>query len=194
MFAVVGLGNPDSKYFDTRHNVGFRAIDLLSSHWDIPLLKTGRHSVYGVGRAFGKEIILAKPTTYMNRSGLAVHELANEYALLPENFLIIYDDMNLPIGYLRIRPKGSAGGHNGLESIIEKIGTMDIPRLRIGIGGPEPDESSVDYVLSPVPDDSMESLDSVLDRASCAIKDILLFGIEESMGKYNKRVKEENEQ
>ncbi|HID65408.1 MAG TPA: aminoacyl-tRNA hydrolase, partial [Aquificaceae bacterium] len=146
---LVGLGNPGKEYEKTRHNVGFMVIDEL-----VKSLRAKKPSeealslVYKI-RIGGKEVFLAKPLTYMNNSGAAVYNLLEEYGLSPEQMIVIYDDLDLPLGTIRLRLKGSSGGHKGVESIIKYIGTQNFPRLRIGIGRPKKKEDVVKYVLSP---------------------------------------------
>lgn len=191
MLALVGLGNPDPEYFDTPHNAGFKVIDFLASKWKVSLNDTSKHSVFGKKRFCGEEILLVKPTTYMNRSGWAVREFVHKYDLPPENFFVIFDDFHLPLGNLRIRTGGSSGGHNGIQSIMDDLGSEKIPRLRIGIGSPDEDESSKDFVLAPYSDDELKKFEICIARASEAVEYSLKFSFEKAMGKYNKKLKEE---
>ncbi|NPB08399.1 MAG: aminoacyl-tRNA hydrolase [Aquificae bacterium] len=162
---VVGLGNPGKEYENTRHNVGFMVVDEL--------VKTLRArgpfqealSLLYKARLGGKEVILAKPQTYMNNSGAAVINLLEEYSLSPEEMIVVYDDLDLPLGSMRLRLKGSSGGHKGVESIINYIGTQNFPRLRIGIGRPKKKEDVVKYVLSPFPPDEERVISQVVKKA-----------------------------
>lgn len=148
MKLLVGLGNPGEKYRKTRHNTGFLFLDKVSEQCSISFKKRVCYSLVGKGRIRGKEIILAKPLTYVNRSGRAVRELLHFYKLTEKDLLVVLDDFSLPLGMVRLRSKGSSGGHNGLESIIEALQTEDFPRLRIGIGREEIHEDLVSFVLS----------------------------------------------
>jgi len=162
---LVGLGNPGKEYEKTRHNVGFMVIDEL-----VKSLRAKKPSeealslVYKI-RIGGKEVFLAKPLTYMNNSGAAVYNLLEEYGLSPEQMIVIYDDLDLPLGTIRLRLKGSSGGHKGVESIIKYIGTQNFPRLRIGIGRPKKKEDVVKYVLSPFSQEEEKVINQVIKKA-----------------------------
>ena len=133
---VVGLGNPGDRYRDTRHNVGFRCVDRIAGDHAIELSRRQRRALIGEGVIDGHPVVVARPRTFVNRSGEAVAYLLTRYAATPDRLLVVYDDMDLPLGKLRLRPSGSAGGHNGIKSIIDAVGTREFPRLRIGIGRP----------------------------------------------------------
>ncbi len=161
MKAVVGLGNPGPEYALTRHNLGFMVVDLLAQRWGARW-RPGRGDYW---EAEG-EALLVKPTTFMNLSGIAVRQLAERYGLEPEEILVIVDDVNLPFGRLRLRTKGSSGGHRGLESIIFHLGTENFPRLRVGIG-PKPEGLSLaDFVLSEFTEEERKNLPKVLEAAA----------------------------
>ncbi len=149
MKVVIGLGNPGKKYEDTRHNVGFMAIDKISEKWSIPVQQQKFRALVGEGRINGERALLVKPQTYMNLSGESVADVLRFYKLTPADILVIYDDLDLPTGKLRLREKGSAGGHNGIKSIIQHTGTQVFNRIKIGIDRPQPGRSVSDYVLSP---------------------------------------------
>ncbi|MEZ0361163.1 MAG: aminoacyl-tRNA hydrolase [Hydrogenobacter sp.] len=162
---LVGLGNPGKKYEKTRHNVGFMIIDEL-----IKKLKLKDHREECLSHLYktkidGREVILAKPQTYMNNSGLAVVNLLEEYEILPEEMIVIYDDLDLPLGKLRLKLEGSSGGHHGIESIIREIKTEKFPRLKVGIGRPKDKNQVVSYVLSPFNKEEEALLYKVLDRS-----------------------------
>jgi PTH1 family peptidyl-tRNA hydrolase len=146
---MIGLGNPGKKYEDTRHNAGFLAIDKISEKWAIPTQQNKFRALVGEGRIDGEKVLLVKPQTYMNLSGESVAEVLKFYKLVPDDLVVIYDDLDLPCGQLRLREKGSAGGHNGIKSIIQHVGTQEFKRIKIGIGRPEPGRSVSDYVLQP---------------------------------------------
>ncbi len=178
---LVGLGNPGKKYEKTRHNVGFMVVDEF-----LRRLKVQDYSeeclshLYRV-RLQGKELLVAKPQTYMNNSGLAVLNLLEEYDISPEEMLVVYDDLDLPLGRLRLRSEGSSGGHHGIESIIREIKTEKFPRLRVGIGRPKDRNRVVDYVLSPFSGEEEQVLSRVLKRASECLQRCVEYGVEESM-------------
>ena len=159
MFVIVGLGNPGREYAKTRHNVGFMTIDKIAERLNISVNKKGFRSVYGEGRLGGTRVVLAKPETFMNNSGWAVGDLLKWYKPQHDELIVIYDDIDLPCGALRIRMNGSAGTHNGMRSIESLIGFEDFPRIRVGIG--KPAHGLIDHVLG-VPNDEEE-----IGRASC---------------------------
>ncbi len=169
----VGLGNPGKKYENTRHNVGFKVIDKLAELHNIKINLKGFQSEYFKGQILDKQVILLKPITYMNLSGVAVSSVVSMYKIPIENIFIIYDDMDLPVGKLRIRLKGSAGGHNGMKSIIESLGNnQDIPRLRIGIGRSQND-NQIDYVLSQFSKENEKIIDSTIMKACKSIEELI---------------------
>ncbi|MBO8164875.1 MAG: aminoacyl-tRNA hydrolase [Brevibacillus sp.] len=147
MKVIIGLGNPGKKYEETRHNIGFMTIDKISDKWSIPVQQNKFRALVGDGRIHNERVLLVKPLTYMNLSGESVGELLSFYKLSAEDILVIYDDLDLPVGKIRLRVKGSAGGHNGIKSIIQHVGTQEFKRIKIGIGRPEAKERTRDYVL-----------------------------------------------
>jgi peptidyl-tRNA hydrolase, PTH1 family len=181
---IVGLGNPGKEYQETRHNVGFRVIDLLAERHGIELRKHRHQSVYGEGRIAETAVLLAKPLTYMNLSGAAVAALARYHGITPGDVLVVCDDVNLPLGRLRLRTKGSAGGHNGLKSIIGSLGTDEFPRLRIGVGAPA-GQPMVEHVLGRFNRREAEIIATVLPAAADAVELSLREGIEAAMNRYN---------
>ena len=192
---LVGLGNPGQKYDRTRHNVGFEVIDRLAKSWSVQLVDNKRfHGSVGENRtASGERLILLKPTTYMNRSGQSVRAVIDWYKLLPSDVLVIYDDMDLPIGKLRLRLSGSAGGHNGMKSIISHLGTQAFPRLRLGISraGSSVDHQDnravVGHVLGKFAPDERKVMDAAVNLADEAIDFSLRKGVERAMSLYNGR-------
>lgn len=191
---LVGLGNPGQKYDRTRHNVGFEVIDDLANAWSIKLADNKRFqgSVGETRAASGERLMLLKPNTYMNRSGQSVRALMDWYKLEPSNILIIYDDMDLPIGKLRLRLSGSAGGHNGMKSIISHLGTQDFPRLRLGISRAENADSPaqrtvVGHVLGKFDPDERKVMNAAVTLAGEAIEFSLRKGVERAMSLYNSR-------
>lgn len=163
MFLIVGLGNPGTEYKNTFHNVGFMALDELCRRNDVELTKNKCNSLVFEGNIFGKKVVLAKPLTYMNNSGIALNLLKAKYK--PEKILIIYDDVDLPLGTFRFREKGSSGTHNGMRSIIKELGTEDIQRLRVGIKPSEKIFDLADYVLSKGSISQQETLQEAIDNA-----------------------------
>lgn len=182
---VAGLGNPGDTYARTRHNSGFMTVDALSEEFSIPLEKKKFEAVYGRGTINGVDVVLAKPMAYMNRSGPPVQNLSNYFRVLREDVLIIYDDIDLVFGRLKINVKGGHGGHKGIKSIIDSFGGDDIPRLRIGVGRSESGISISDYVLGRFSDDEKEDLDRMIKTARDAAVTILCDGITEGMNRFN---------
>jgi len=183
---ICGLGNPGNEYTGTRHNLGFMVVDRLSERWGVAL-RPGQGEFY-LGEKDG--IVLLRPTTFMNLSGIALVQFMQVYRdVEPKNLMVVLDDMDIPFGYIRLRKKGGSAGHKGLESIIYHLGTEDFPRLRIGIG--KPDGDPVDYVLSPFTDEEREKLPEILELACDAVELWVSDGIDRAMSVFNKRVKEE---
>ncbi len=181
---VVGLGNPGREYADTRHNTGFRVIDSLAEKLQIAVNRRKFTSRFGLCESGGKKLILLKPWQFMNRSGSAVAKATAFYKLSAEDLLVVSDDMALAVGVIRLRAKGSAGGHNGLADVIEKLGTEQFSRLRIGIGQSDR-EDDVDYVLSKPSEEERPLLDKATERACEAVLCWVEHGIEEAMNRYN---------
>jgi peptidyl-tRNA hydrolase, PTH1 family len=167
MKVIVGLGNPGKQYEHTRHNIGFEVIDELASRWNIPLNQAKHKGVYGIGLAGGEKVLLLKPLTYMNLSGESIRAVMEYYQIDLENLVVIYDDLDLPVGKIRLRQKGSPGGHNGIKSAVQHLGTQEFNRIRIGIDRPNPPGISVpDYVLGKFrPDEQGPMKESVLKSA-----------------------------
>lgn len=165
MYLVVGLGNPEKKYFNTFHNMGFMCVDRLAEKLGVTFGKVECKSVTAHARVNGQKVIIAKPVTYMNLSGEAVQELCRKYKIERGNLIVAYDDVDIPLGSLRIRHSGSAGTHNGMRNIVKMLGTDDFPRVRVGIGKDTP-MSLMDYVLSQVSDSDRETLDPTLNSAA----------------------------
>ena len=183
-FLIAGLGNPGRKYTHNRHNIGFMAIDRLAAAYHISLGKVQNKALVGNGRIATQSVILAKPQTFMNLVGDAVGPLANYYRIPPEQILIVYDELDLPFGSLRLRPGGGAGGHNGMRSLINHLGP-DFPRLRLGIGRPPGQMPAAAYVLQDFGRDEQPLLNDILDEASRAILTFLQEGIDMAMSRHN---------
>jgi PTH1 family peptidyl-tRNA hydrolase len=186
---IVGLGNPETKYDETRHNIGFEVVDALSKAWQLSWQPNNRfQGLFAEGRTpQGEKLYLLKPQTYMNRSGQSVRAVIDWYKLPPQSLLVIYDDMDLPLGRLRLRLSGSAGGHNGMKSIISHLGSQDFPRLRIGIGKSHPQQETISHVLGRfAPSETLvlkETLALVIDAIELSLKQ----GISKAMSLYNHR-------
>lgn len=183
---VAGLGNPEKKYDNTRHNIGFAVADRLAQKYGCAFTKQKFNAVYGECTVAGKRVLLVKPKTYMNRSGDALAPLAAFYKIPPERMLVVFDDISLDVGNLRLRRKGSHGGHNGMRSIVERLGTEEIPRMKMGVGQkPHPDYDLADWVLGHFPKDQEKNLDEGLEKAVAAIEETLARGMDSAMNKYN---------
>ncbi|WPM32931.1 aminoacyl-tRNA hydrolase [Hydrogenobacter sp. T-2] len=178
---IVGLGNPGKKYARTRHNVGFMVVDELLRRLKVQDYSEECLSHLYKARVDGKEVLIAKPQTYMNNSGLAVVNLLEEYDIKPEEMLVVYDDLDLPLGRLRLRLEGSSGGHHGIESIMRETKTDKFPRLKVGIGRPKDKGKVVDYVLSPFGEEEELVLAKVFNKASECLQRCVEYGLEESM-------------
>lgn len=189
MFAVVGLGNPGRNYSGTRHNVGFDTVELLANRNNINLNKIKFKSIYGEGIIGGKRVILLKPQTYMNNSGMAVLDVYNYYKMPLENILVIVDDVDIEFGTIRIRKKGSDGGHNGLKSIIYQLGSQDFPRIKIGIGKRKEGQDLADFVLSKFSKDEKPRIEEAVLNAAMAVETIITYGIDEGMNQFNTKKK-----
>ena len=190
MYIIVGLGNPTKEYHNTRHNIGFDVIDKLADMYSISVLEKKHKALVGKGIINGQKVILAKPQTYMNLSGESVRELVDYYKIDEETELvIIYDDISLDVGQLRIRKKGSAGGHNGIKSIIQHLGTDVFPRIKMGVGEKPKGYDLADYVLGHFKKEERIIMDESIITASKAIELMVIDEIGEAMNQYNKKVK-----
>lgn len=185
MFLIVGLGNIGIKYDNTRHNIGFKFIDYLAAKENITVYDKKFDGIIGCGIINGKKVILAKPTTYMNLSGECIRKIMDFYKISNKDILIVYDDIALDIGKIRIRKKGSAGGHNGIKSIIANIGTEEFNRIRIGIGKKPDYMDLADYVLGKFSDNDIKVLDRVLKGTCNAAEQIIDGAIDDAMNKFN---------
>ncbi|OPX88676.1 MAG: Peptidyl-tRNA hydrolase [Pelotomaculum sp. PtaB.Bin104] len=188
MKLIVGLGNPGREYAQTRHNIGFMVIDRLALKFKVSVDKKMFKALIGQGQIDGEKVVLVKPQTYMNLSGEAVSALLNWFKLNVSDLLVIYDDLDLPAGKMRIRSGGGSGGHKGMQSIIQMLGTESFPRLRIGIGRPpEPGFETAGYVLGHFRDEEAQAFEEVLDLAPEIILCLVRQGIERAMNLYNRR-------
>jgi PTH1 family peptidyl-tRNA hydrolase len=187
MYIIIGLGNPGREYQATRHNIGFDVITRLSDDYGIPLDFKKHKAICGKGMIEGEKVILAQPQTYMNLSGESVRELMDFYKVSNNEIIIIYDDISLEVGQLRLRGKGSAGGHNGIKSIIQHLGTDEFPRIKFGVGDKPKGWDLADYVLGRFPEDEQSIVRDTIKKSSEAVKVILKDGMEAAMNVYNRK-------
>ena len=183
---IAGLGNPETKYDGSRHNAGFAALDYLSDKWNIPLNKTKFQGLWGQGDVDGRRVVLLKPLTYMNLSGESIGPLADFFKIPPQQVLVLCDDVTQAPGKLRIRPSGSAGGHNGLKNIIARLGGQEFPRIRIGVGAkPHPDYDLADWVLGKFPPEDAKALADRWPDVDAAARLIMEGTLALAQSKYN---------
>ena len=184
MYIIAGLGNPGKKYEETRHNMGFMAVDFLAEKYDIKVNKIRFRALTGEGRIAGQKVLLLKPQTYMNLSGESIRLALEYYKVNPQELIVIYDDIDIQAGMIRIRKKGSAGTHNGMRNILYHIRTEDFPRIRVGIVSGRK-EYMIDYVTGSVPKNEITLLKEAADKAACGAACIVEKGIEKAMNEYN---------
>lgn len=193
MRLIVGLGNPDPEYQWTPHNLGFMVVDELANRGSIRVARPEAKALVGRGKLAGEEVLLAKPQTYMNLSGISVRELLAKYELSPADLLVIWDEVQLPFGTIRIDRKGSGGSHNGPKSVISALGTEEFARLRLGAGPDHPLSSRKEYVLRPMKKAELEVAAEMVGKAGDAVEMILQKGIEPAMNIFNRRKPQEPE-
>lgn len=183
---IAGLGNPEKKYDGTRHNVGFEALDHIAKEWNIQPVKAKFQGLWGQGTVDGRKVILLKPMTYMNLSGRSVLQLSAYFHIPPSRIIVLFDDISLEPGRLRVRSDGSAGGHNGIKSIIAELGSQDFPRVKIGVGAKaHPEQDLADHVLSTCSAQEEKALQSALERAADAALCIMDHGVPETANRFN---------
>lgn len=188
MYLIAGLGNPDKKYEHTRHNVGFDVIDELAEKYNININEKKHKAFIGKGVIEGQKVVLAKPQTYMNLSGESIVELVHYYKIDPETeMIVIYDDISFAPGNLRIRQRGSAGGHNGIKNIIKCLGTQEFMRIKVGVGEKPPNWDLADFVLGHFAKEERENLESAIDRAMEAVGYMINGDVVKAMNEYNKK-------
>ena len=185
MRAFIGLGNPGVEYAATKHNVGFLLADALARKLDASSWQERFHALVAEARLGGEKLLIAKPQTYMNNSGEAVGELARWYKLLPEELIVAHDDMDLPVGMIRIRKKGSAGGHNGIKSILSHLGEEGFSRVRIGIGRPLPGWDVIHHVLAPFREEDLPKIREAVEYLIPAVECMVMDGTDLAMNRYN---------
>lgn len=185
MYLIVGLGNPEEDYSKTRHNMGFNVVNKIAEKYGIEINKKKFDSLYGEGIIENEKVILLKPQTYMNLSGKAIIQVVNFYKIPLENICVIYDDMDIEPGIIKIRKKGGAGSHNGMKSVVAELNSEDFARIRVGIGNPEFKDDSINYVIGAIPKEEVKVLDEGTTKAADAMIAILKDGIDNAMNKFN---------
>ena len=185
MYLIVGLGNPEEDYGNTRHNMGFDTVNKISKEYNIEINKKKFKGLYGSGIIEGEKVILLKPQTYMNLSGESVKEILKFYKLSTDNLIIIYDDIDIEAGIIKLRKTGGPGTHNGMKSVINEIQTEKFPRVRIGIGRPEYKSDLINYVIGKIPEQEIQVLDKSTTLAKDAVIEIIKNGIDKAMNKFN---------
>ena len=185
MYLIVGLGNPEEEYAHTRHNMGFDTINKIAKEYHIEMKRKKFDAIYGDGMIEGKKVMLVKPQTYMNLSGKAIIQFIQFYHLELEDFLVVYDDMDVEPSQIKIRKKGGAGSHNGMKSVISELQSEEFSRIRVGIGKPERKEEMISYVIGSVPEEERSKLDEGTTKAAKAVIDVIVNGIDHTMNTFN---------
>ena len=185
MYLIVGLGNPENEYAHTRHNMGFDTINQIAKNNNIQITKNKFKGLCESTIIQNQKVILLKPQTYMNLSGESVKEVAEFYNLKPEEIIVIYDDIDIEKGHIKIRKKGGAGSHNGMKSVVEELQSTNFARIRVGIGQPEFKSDMINYVIGKVPKEEQEILQQGVEKAAKAVEEILKNGIDIAMNKFN---------
>ena len=185
MYLIIGLGNPEEEYSKTRHNMGFNAINKIAEQYGLKINKNKFQGLYESAIIEGQKVILIKPQTYMNLSGECVKQFVDFYKIQKEEILVIYDDMDIEPGKIKIRKKGGPGGHNGMKSIIKMLGTEELSRIRVGIGRPEHNGDEINYVIVAIPEEEIPKLNEGVENAKEAVIEVLKNGIDSAMNKLN---------
>lgn len=185
MYLIVGLGNPEQEYSNTRHNMGFDAVNKIAKEYNIEINKNKFKGIYGTGTIENEKVILLKPQTYMNLSGDSIIEATKFYKIDIGKIIVIYDDIDVKPGKIKIRKKGGPGSHNGMKSVISCLGSQDFARIRVGIGTPEHKNDMINYVIGKVPNEELEKLEEGTEIAKEAIVEIIKNGIDIAMNKFN---------
>ena len=183
MYLIVGLGNPEEDYSNTRHNMGFDAVNKIAKEYNIEINKKKFKGLYGIGQIEEEKVILLKPQTFMNLSGESIKEIVDFYKIENNNIIVIYDDMDIDLGIIKIRKKGNPGSHNGMKSVVKYLGT-EFPRIRVGIGKPD-DDDFIKYVIGPIPEEEKEILDKSTSLAKDAAIAIIKQAVDNAMNKFN---------
>ena len=184
MYLIVGLGNPEEEYSNTRHNMGFNVINKLAEEYKIDVNRNKFDALLGTGSIEGEKVILLKPQTYMNLSGKSIIQVVNFYKIPLQNVFVIYDDIDIEPGLIRIRKKGSSGSHNGMKSVVAELNSEDFARIRVGIGKPE-NNDMINYVIGKIPKEGQEPLEEGVLKAKQAVVEILKNGLDRAMNKFN---------
>ncbi len=185
MYLIVGLGNPEKEYSETRHNMGFDVINELAEQYKISVEKNKFKGLYGNGIIESEKVVLLKPQTYMNLSGESIREIMDFYKIATEEIIVIYDDIDIDVGNIRIRKAGTGGSHNGMKSIIQHLGTTNFTRIRVGIGKPKFDKDMINYVIGKISKEEYTELKKGILKAKEAVVEIIKNGIDKAMNKYN---------
>lgn len=185
MYLIVGLGNPEPEYSKTRHNIGFDVINKLAKEFDIEIKKEKFDALFGTGTIENEKVILVKPQTYMNLSGEAIKQFVDFYKIEPEKLLVIYDDIDIETGTMKIRKKGGPGTHNGMKSVVQELNSTEFPRIRVGTSAQENIIDLIGYVIKKVDEEEYSKLAQGIDKAVEAVKSILKIGIDNAMNKLN---------
>ena len=185
MYLIVGLGNPEEEYARTRHNMGFDVINKIAKNHHIDVSKKKFNSLYGTGEIAEEKVILLKPQTYMNDSGKAIRDCMQFYKLSSKNVIVIFDDLDIEPGIIKIRKKGGPGTHNGMKSVVQEIQSENFIRIRVGIGNPSYKNDLLNYILTRIPEDEYKVLETATEKAALAIEEIIKNGIDRAMNQYN---------
>lgn len=185
MYLIVGLGNPEQDYSNTRHNMGFNTINKIAKQYNIEIKQKKFKGLYGKGIIENEKVILLKPQTYMNLSGESIKEVVDFYKIEPSKIIVIYDDIDIMPGIIKIRKKGGAGSHNGMKSVIHELQTTEFPRIRVGIGCPKDKSNLINYVIGAIPEEDKVLLDKGTTLAKEALIEIISNGIDCAMNKFN---------
>ena len=185
MFLIVGLGNPEEEYSHTRHNMGFDTVNKLAKQYDIEINKNKFKGLYGMGNIEGEKVIILKPQTYMNLSGESIKEAIDFYKIENKHLIIVYDDIDIKPGTIKLRKTGGPGTHNGMKSVIQNIQITEFPRVRVGIGMPEHKNDLMNYVIGKIPEEEKEKLDKSTTIAKDAVIEIIKNGVDVAMNKFN---------
>ncbi|HTT64609.1 MAG TPA: aminoacyl-tRNA hydrolase [Bryobacteraceae bacterium] len=194
MFLVAGLGNPGEEYADSPHNLGFKVVDRLAEMHGIRVTRRDSKALAGVGQIAGRDVMLAKPQTFMNLSGTSLKPLMEKHSLTAADLILVYDELALPWASLRVKPRGSSAGHNGVDSVIRSLGTDEFVRVRLGIHPGHPLASGIDYLLSPMKRSLQKELEQLVADGADAVVSIITEGVEKAMTKYNRRARGSNEE
>ena len=194
MFLVAGLGNPGEEYADSPHNLGFKVVDRLAEMHGIRVTRRDSKALAGVGQIAGRDVMLAKPQTFMNLSGTSLKPLMEKHSLTAADLILVYDELALPWASLRVKPRGSSAGHNGVDSVIRSLGTTGFVRVRLGIHPGHPLASGVNYLLSPMKRSLQKELEQLVADGADAVVSIITEGVEKAMTKYNRRARGSNEE